>query len=180
MKRWFAVLAVLTMVAAGCGSDGSEDDSLPEETSDAADAEADASRAEGAATDLAITEVVFGDHVTITNVGDAMVSVDEMWLCNRPSYTPISVSLAPGESQTIDAASLGGLAEGGGEAALYTSNSFGDSAAIVDYVSWGGGGGRGSVASGAGIWTDGDSVDAGGAGISAPSGGDSSADWSSQ
>lgn len=134
----------------------------------------------GTVTDLAITEVVFGDHVTITNLGDGTVNIEDLWLCNRPSYSAFSVNLAPGESQIVDAGKVGGLGAGGGEVALYTSSDFGDSGSIVDYVSWGGDGGRASVATGAGIWPDGDTVGAGGAGIAAPNGGESAADWSSQ
>ena len=42
-----------------------------------------------------ITAVVFGDHVALTNNTDADVSLDGWWLCNRPSYVPLSGTLAP-------------------------------------------------------------------------------------
>jgi hypothetical protein len=201
MKRWLIALVVLGLVAAACGSDDGDGDSTtaapaavattaapdapaatdpPAETQPPAATEAPAPAAEGTVADLAITEVVFGEHVTITNLGDSTVNIDGLWLCNRPSYTEISVNLAPGESQIVDAGKVGGLGAGGGEVALYTSSDFGDSGSMVDYVSWGGAGGRASVATGAGIWPDGDTVATDGAGISAPSGGESSTDWSSQ
>ena len=85
--------------------------------------------------------------------------------------------VAAGASITIPAADLG-LSDGGGEVALYSSNDFGDSASILDYVAWGSGGGRASVAADAGIWPDGDVVTVGGDSISAPNGGASASDWS--
>ena len=179
MKRWFILIAVLAMIAVACG----DDDSAPMTTEETGSTEPDDSGsgvASGVPSDLAITEVVFGDHVTITNLGTDAVSVDGLWVCNRPNYAPLPTSvIAPGASLEIAANGLGGLSAGGGEVALYTSNSFGDSGAIVDYVGWAGGGGRGSVAADAGLWPAGDSVTASGSSIAAASGGSSAADWSS-
>ncbi|MDH3731229.1 MAG: hypothetical protein OES13_08925, partial [Acidimicrobiia bacterium] len=135
--------------------------------------------AQGSADDLAITEVVFGDHVTISNLGSDAVSVAGLWLCNRPSYTELPTAvIAAGTSLDIPADALGNLAAGGGEVALYASNSFGDPSAMLDYVGWGSGGGRLSVAEEAGLWPAGESVVASGTAISAPAGGASAADWS--
>lgn len=114
---------------------------------------------------LQLTEVVFGDHVTITNNTDQEVSLDGMWLCNRPTYFGLSGSLAPGESIEIAADDLRGIAAGGGEVGFYASRSFGDSSAMTDYVAWGGGGGRESVAVEAGLWTDGDKAPSDGGAI---------------
>ncbi len=61
-----------------------------------------------------ITAVVFGDHVALTNNTDADVSLDGWWLCNRPSYVPLSGTLAPGETIDISSGSLGGLTAAGG------------------------------------------------------------------
>ncbi|RMH69027.1 MAG: hypothetical protein D6683_16410 [Actinomyces sp.] len=102
--------------------------------------------------------MVFGDHVTITNIGPEAVDLSGIWLCNRPSYTELSGQVAPGASVDVPADALGGLAESGGEAALYVGNSFSDPNSIIDYVSWNGGGGRTSVAVEAGIWPEGASV----------------------
>ena len=194
MKRWFSLLAVLALVAAACG--GGDDDTAttqaavattqaaptttttqPAPTTTAAPPTTDAPAA-GSTADLAITEVVFGDHFTITNLGDSPVDVDGLWVCNRPSYAPISAAvLAPGESIEIAAAQIA-VPDTGGEVALYSSNSFDDSSALLDYVAWAGGGGRGTEAADAGQWPAGDTVTPAGASISAPTGGDSAADWS--
>ena len=101
---------------------------------------------------LAITQVVFGDHVTITNNTDAEISLEGWWLCNRPDYAPLSGTLAAGESVDVSSGALGGLGVDGGEIGLYLESSFGDSSAMFDYVAWGSGGGRESVAVGAGLW----------------------------
>ena len=189
MKRWFVALAVLALVAAACGdSDDGDDAETPTTTTTEATAETAAPEPDiteappavsGSPSDLAITEVVFGDHVTITNLGDAPVSVEGLWLCNRPSYTPLpTAQIAPGESLDIAAGDLDGLQEGNGEVALYTSNNFGDSGSIIDYVTWGQGGGRLSVAADAGIWPAGEAVTPAGASISAPNGGAAASDWS--
>ena len=96
MKRWFAVLAVLALVAAACGD--SDDEATPTPTTAATPETAapepditEAPAAEGTVADLAITEVVFGDHVTITNLGAAPVSVDsDSW--PAASYSGVSRS----------------------------------------------------------------------------------------
>ncbi len=182
MKRWMLVIAVLALVAAACGdSDDSGDEPATQDTAAPETAApepdvTDAAVASGTAADLAITAVVFDDHVTITNLGSDPVSVDGLWICNRPNYMQLPTAvIAPGESIEI---SDFALPAGGGEVALYTSNSFGDSAAIVDYVGWGSGGGRSSVAASAGIWPAGETVTASGASIAASNGGSSAADWS--
>lgn len=131
---------------------------------------------------FAMTQVVFGDsgYVVITNVGNGTGDVGGHWLCQRPAYFEIpSTELAPGESVWVAAAdgaglvpaqgvvavvvanrSLGAFSVETGEMAMYTSNGFGDSTAIVDYVEWGSAGhGRSSVAVEAGIWPDGGFVE---------------------
>ncbi len=183
MKRSFAILAVFVLVAAACGDSDDGDttatDAAVQETGAPEPDTSEPAVASGSVADLAITEVVFGDHVTITNLGSDAVSVDGLWVCNRPNYSPLPTAvIAPGESLQVAASDLGGLSDGAGEVALYTSNSFGDSSAMLDYVNWGNGGGRASVADDAGLWPAGDTVAAGGGGISAPAGGASAADWS--
>jgi hypothetical protein len=127
-----------------------------------------------AAAAFAITSIAFGDSgfIQITNVGNAAGDAGGHWLCQRPAYFEIpSVVLEPGQSvwvaadrddlqfvgavvAAVDAAgTLGRLSAASGEVALYTSNSFSDPAAIVDYVEWGSSGhGRSGVAVDAGIW----------------------------
>lgn len=178
MRRWLGVLMVVAVVTAACGdSDGGEEGTTPgAQEPDSTNA----AMAQGSVADLAITGVVFGDHVTITNLGDDAVSVEGLWLCNRPNYTELpTAALAAGSSLDIPADALGSLSASGGEVALYTSNSFGDSSAMLDYVGWGTGGGRASVADEAGLWPAGDSVDASGSEILAPTGGAVAADWTS-
>ena len=184
MKKLIAVLAVLALAAAACGDDADDTTAAPATTAAAPTTTLDEGRddvGEGSADGgVVITEVVFGSHVTVTNTGSAAADVSGLWLCNRPNYVQLGAStLGPGESVQVDAGNLGGLPADGGEAALYNDASFGDSAAIVDYVAWGGGGGRAGVAEGAGIWPAGATVDAGGASsISAPAGGSGPGDWS--
>lgn len=161
MKRLFMVIVASALVAGACGSDTTSDTGVV---------------ALGGPEDLAITEIVFDDHFTITNLGSVPVSVEGLWLCNRPNYVPLATAvIAPGES--IEISDLV-TASSGGEVALYKSNSFGDPEALIDYVGWGSGGGRASVAAGAGLWPDGETVTSTGSSISAPDGGAAAADWS--
>ena len=143
--RRVGILVAMFVLVAACGSG---DDSVAEESGG-----------------VEITEVVFGDHVTLTNTGDVAVAVEGMWLCNRPVYVPLSGSLEPGESVTVSSADLGGLGAGGGEVGLYATRSFADATAMIDYVAWGSGGGRLGVAISAGVWSDGDSAPNDGASI---------------
>ncbi len=200
MKRAAFLLAVLLLLGAACGDSNGEGGTvttaIPPTTEDAEEPTTQATAApttqateategEGASTGgdggLAITAVTFGGvgSVTLTNLGSEPVSLDGMWLCNRPQYLALSGELAAGESTDIPAADLPPLNADGGDLGLYTDADFGNADAIVDYVAWGGGGGRLSTAVEAGIWPDGDAVAGGGAGISAPGGGDAAADWAS-
>jgi hypothetical protein len=65
----------------------------------------------------------------------------------------------------------------GGEVAIYLSDDFEDADEMLDYVTWGRGGGRTRAAVEVGLWPEGDAVVPAGAGIESPGGGDSSADW---
>ena len=181
MRRSIAIAAAMALIVAACGDSGdTAEGPTATESGTQEPSITDPDTAQGSVADLAITEVVFGDHVTITNLGSSAVSVEGLWLCNRPSYTELPTAVvAAGESIDIPADALGGLPASGAEAALYSSNSFGDSGAMLDYVAWGGGGGRSEVASGAGLWPSGDLVSPGGDMISAPAGGAAASDWSS-
>lgn len=196
MKYVVRATVVVALVATGCGSDGTEPvatnasepaateapeppaTDAPEPDPEPATTDApEPAASSGGPADLAITAIEFGGAITVTNLGDAPVDVTDLWLCNRPSYAPMpATSIAPGESISITDLPT---ADVGGEVALYTSNSFGDSASIIDYVAWGTGGGRAAVAADAGIWPGGDTVPAAGTGIAAPTGGSTSADWTS-
>lgn len=123
-----------------------------------------------------ISSVSFGTGamVVITNVGSEAGSLAGHFLCQRPNYwaipdieVPAGQSLAigaggsvlippPGALTLDDQAAIGQLSAGGGEVALYDSNSFGSSDSILSYVEWGSAGHqRSSVAIAAGIWPSG-------------------------
>jgi hypothetical protein len=115
-----------------------------------------------------ITAVSFGGEgvVEITNVGDAAGSLDGHWICQFPAYFEASGQLAPGASARFDAAasSFGPLDAATGEIGLYTSNSFGDSSAIIAYVEWGDPGhARSGVAIQAAVWEEASAVSSSGA-----------------
>lgn len=197
MKRWFSLLAVLALVAAACGGgdDGASATTQPTPTTTqpaptttqpaptttqpaTTTTTTTQPPATGSTADMAITEVVFDDHFTITNLGDAPVDVTGLWVCNFPFYVRLTAGvIAPGESLQVAASKIN-LSDGGGEVALYSSDDFDDSSAILDYVSWGSGGGRATEAADAGHWPAGETVTVSGASISAPTGGASPADWS--
>ncbi|NND12916.1 MAG: hypothetical protein HKO10_03050 [Acidimicrobiia bacterium] len=164
MKRLIWI-SLATVLFAACGS-GEADDTTPSPTGG------------GAVGDIAITAIEFGSHVTLTNLGADPVSVDGLWLCNRPAYTELTGEIAPGASIEIEASKLGGLSADGAEVGLYSANSFGDPNNMLDYVGWGTGGGRAEVAANAGLWPAGEVVAVSGSGISAANGGASAADWS--
>lgn len=179
-----AILAAgLLLVAAACGDDADTTAATaPPTTAAEPTTTLDSGRddvGEGTIADVVITDVVFDQHVTLTNTGSGTVDISGLWLCNRPNYIqPDAASLGPGESVQVEARFLGGLSAGGGEVALYTDPNFGDSSAIIDYVAWGSGGGRLGVAESAGIWPAGGAVAVSGDSISAPNGGAGPDDWS--
>ncbi|MGI9600819.1 MAG: hypothetical protein ACR2QE_02970 [Acidimicrobiales bacterium] len=157
-----------TTTSAGTGDTSAPDTTVAPETTAAAETTA-APDTTAAPETTAATETTAGDEaavgpdvqitgvdlttgtVTLTNTTDADIEIGGHWLCNRPVYVEVPAeSLAAGASTDIV---LGDFDAAGGEAALYTSNSFDDSGAIVDYVHWGSGGGRVDVAVEATVWT---------------------------
>ncbi len=151
-----------------------------DETTTTATAETTTTAAAGEGAVFAVTEVVFGDqgYVAITNIGSETGNLERWQLCQRPSYFGMpSQELAPGETvyvttttvvgldvdgPVIDAGGrFGSLSASGGEIGLYRDSNFGSTSSIVSYVEWGSSGhARSGVAVGAGIWVDGDFVDA--------------------
>ena len=137
---------------------------------------------------IVINEINDNDEVEITNTGDASLDISDYWLCDFPAYTQLGnltivcgddLVLEPGEIVTVNAGF--DLSSADGEMGLYTSNSFGSSAAMIDYVEWGSTGHtRSSVAVAAGIWTTGDFVAAFSAdnSLEYDGEGDASTDWS--
>lgn len=111
--------------------------------------------------------------VLLQNTGNAPVSLNGHFLCQRPSYFALpDVTISVGDifwvavAGPVDAqptvganGGMGSFDPGGGEVGLYSSGSFGDANAILSYVEWGSTGhGRSSVAVDAGIWGAGDFV----------------------
>ncbi len=136
---------------------------------------------------VVINEVFPNGTVELKNIGTTTVDVSSYWLCDFPSYQQISnsniqcgnMSMAAGEILTVDNFNV--VAANDGEMGLYSSDSFGSSSAILDYVEWGSTGHqRSSVAVAAGIWTTGDFAPAFGTGesLAYDGDGDASSDWS--
>lgn len=176
--RILAALITVMIVAASCSSDDTSDTEAGNGTEteattgsdtggeasgdDDSDAEVTVEEAP-AAVALSITGVSFDNAtVTIHNDSDADVSLDGMWMCNRPTYVGLPAeTLAAGASIDVDVTELG-LQGSGGEFGLYTSSDFDSASAIVDYVQWGAAGnGRASVAVEAGLIAEGEFVDNG-------------------
>lgn len=164
-----AMVAAAVVLATACGDDsGGGAEPATQESPDAADTVTSSSSTTTAAIPeggvsvdgVQLSAVVFGADgaVTVTNTGSDEVTLDGFWVCNFPAYVPLTGTLAPDESADVAAADLGGLAVEGGEAALYSSDAFDSPDAMIDYVQWGAGGGRGDVAAAAGLWPDGVTV----------------------
>ncbi len=154
-RNLLIVVLLLALVAAACGSDDDSTATIVEE-SEAADTttvapDIESSSPVTAGSELRVTEVDFLAGVaTITNSGQESVDLTGHWLCNRPAYVELpGQALAAGEAIEV---SIGGLTQDGGEVGLYTSGNFGNADDLVDYVTWGSGGGRLSVAEAAGLW----------------------------
>ncbi len=122
---------------------------------------------------VVINEVSEDGSVELKNSGNSMVNVGSYWLCDFPTYDRISdlsvecgsMALAPGAILVVNGFdAIDGV---DGELGLYTTNSFADPDAIVDYLEWGSAGHqRASVAMQAGIWSPGIFVSSFGAGES--------------
>jgi hypothetical protein len=137
---------------------------------------------------IVINEINDNDEVEITNTGDENLDISGFWLCDFPTYTQIGnldivcgddFVLEPGEFITVNAGF--DISSDDGEMGIYTTNSFGSSAAIIDYVEWGSSGHtRSAIAVAAGIWTTGDFVAAFSSdnSLEYDGEGDSSSDWS--
>ena len=158
IRRRVAIAATLfVLIGAACGGDDG-DGADSSDVSTAASAESapdDGAQSEAAVVNpLQVTSVDFTTGIaTLTNTGDEPYDLQGQWICQRPTYAELPDEvLDPGATYE---ASLGGFDAGGGEVAVYTSNSFSNSEDIVSYVGWGSGGGRQGVAEEAGIWSGG-------------------------
>ena len=113
-----------------------------------------------------INEVIGDDKVELKNIGGETIDISTYWLCDFPSYDQLSnltvdcgsLMLAAGETVTVETVRID-IDGADGEMGLYTTNNFGSSTAMVDYVEWGSTNhGRSQVAVNANIWTSGDFV----------------------
>lgn len=178
VQRLTTLVLLVALLAAGCSSD--DGDSLPADDSDVSTsdtAEDDPGTTAPTTTvtipeaateipDLQINLVEFGDagFVQIINNGDSDASLDGIILCQFPTYIDLGEvidggTIAAGATAQVDAATLGGLNVAGGEAALYTARDFTNPDAIFGFVQWGSGGARHEVATAAGIWPAGASIE---------------------
>ena len=137
---------------------------------------------------IVINEFGLDNKVEIKNVGTTTIDISDYWLCNFPAYNQLSsltldcgtdLVLEPGELVTV----IANFAIPGddGELGLYTTNSFGNSGAIIDYVEWGSTGHtRSALAVTAGIWSTGDFASSLAAGLvyEYDGEGNASTDWS--
>ena len=118
---------------------------------------------------FAISRLVFGEEgrIELINTGPQTGNISGHWVAIHPFYLELpSLIVEVGHAVVIglDADTLQdgwvdgvgflpALAAVGGEVALYTTGTFGDPDAIVDYVEWGSSGHRRSaIAIAAGIW----------------------------
>ena len=117
---------------------------------------------------IVINEVIpDGNQVELINTGGMPVDISSYWLCDFPQYVQLSntnivcggdLILNPGEVITVSS-NVVTINNNDGEIGLYTTNSFSNPDAIIDYVEWGfSGHGRSDEAVAAGIWTTGDFV----------------------
>ncbi len=178
MLRLIPLVLLVALMAAACGGD--EGESLP--AGDSGTAQTDTVVDEPGTTaptttvtipeaateipDIQINLVEFGDagFVQIINNGDSDASLDGIILCQFPTYVDLGEviaggTVAAGATAQVDAATMGGLNAAGGEAALYTARDFTNPDAILGFVQWGTGGARHEVATAAGIWPAGASIE---------------------
>ncbi|MEY8848806.1 T9SS type A sorting domain-containing protein [Psychroserpens sp. XS_ASV72] len=100
--------------------------------------------------------------VQIHNYGGTTVDVSSYWFCHLFTYSQLSggtvqsgsLNLAPGADVVVQASS--NFNASASDLGLYSTNSFGSTAAMQDFLQWGSGGlGRENVAVAKGIWTAG-------------------------
>ena len=179
-RSLLALLMSLALLAAACGgSDDSADvDRAPGGSGDTSDSSSDTEPEETVPPttdtippeavelpDLQMVFVEFGDdgYVEIANIGDTDADVGGVQLCQSATcvdIAPIAAGSIPaGASILVMASVLGGLAVGGGEAALHSGSDVTNPDTIFGFVQWGSGGVRADVAAEAGIWPAGASVE---------------------
>jgi len=177
-QRWMALVLMVVMLASACGVDSDEAFPVGDPGASSTVTVDDAPGTTAVTTTVTIPEaateipnlqinlVEFGDagFVQIVNNGDTDASLDGIILSQFPTYVDLGEmvegGLIPaGGTAQIDAATMGGLNTTGGEAALYTAQDFTNPDAIFGFVQWGSGGARHEVATAAGIWPAGASIE---------------------
>jgi glucose/arabinose dehydrogenase len=155
-KQWVWALVALLM-AVGLGSTARAQES------------AGATNAPDAVEDVALNEVFYWggsaseDWVEIRNTGSEAIDVGDWWLCARFQYGQLNslpivqgddFMLEPGELLVVQAHM--DLDSSGSDLGLYTTDTFADPAAMVDFVQWGTDQdvGRAGVATTKGIWQE--------------------------
>jgi len=138
---------------------------------------------------VVINEITYwgGDTIELWNTGADTVDISSWWICSRFNYAELStlnlesgsLNLKPGDYVVFT-----GFAFDDQEAdvAIYSTNSFTSSAAMVDFIQYGNSGiGRESVAAAKGIWSAGtfiNPVSGSGQILSYDGNGDEPTDWS--
>jgi len=91
------------------------------------------------ASNVVIRQYRLGTFLELYNPTASDIVVDGWRICDRPDYRGISGTVPARGYLAIDVAGFGSGddSEVGGELGLYTTNSFGSRAAMVDYVCWG-------------------------------------------
>lgn len=138
--RIVVLIAALAAVLAGCAGDGGTGD----------------------LEDLQLVGIDFElDSMVITNGGASDVSTEGLWIYQNGDMSQFNIfTIDPRATILFSLRDVGGAETPGGEVALFSSDSFSDPEAMVDYVAWGSSGHeKASLASEAGLWGPDESVE---------------------
>lgn len=96
------------------------------------------------------------DSMILTNEGAGDVRTQGLWVYQDGEVSEFNVFIIEPRTEILfNLRDIGGLDPSGGEIALYTSDSFSNPDALLDYVAWGGSGhSRLDVAIEAGKWNE--------------------------
>lgn len=113
-------------------------------------------------TDLQLVGVDFQlDSIIITNAGTDVVRTQGLWAYQDGEISEFGIFMIEPRTEILfSLRDLGGLDASGGEVALFSSDSFSNPDALIEYVAWGGSGhSRLDVAIEAGRWNEQGSVE---------------------
>ena len=106
-----------------------------------------------------------GDRFYLKNFGNAPSDLTDYWVCNLRSYARLNTLTTDGADLTLDPDEVisfeRALNDNASDIAVYLDNSFGDAAAMLDFMQYGedvGASGRVDVAVTKGIWTTGEFI----------------------